>query len=67
MSGELDIAVGDDGTGLVRYRDTDTRYTIGNLEDRPPLLWTSVEDLAAAIAAAQGLRDAAGNRIPFEA
>ncbi|GAB4586409.1 hypothetical protein [Nocardia sp. IFM 10818] len=67
VSGELDIAVDADGTGLVRYRDTDTWYTIGNLEDRPPLRWSSVEDLAAAVTAVQGQRDAAGNTIPFEA
>ncbi|WP_330180745.1 hypothetical protein OHB26_30715 [Nocardia sp. NBC_01503] len=67
VSGALDVAVDDAGTGLVRYRDTDTWYTIGNLDDRPPLRWSSVEDLVEAIEAGQGMRDQAGNTIPFEA
>ncbi|WP_084514285.1 hypothetical protein [Nocardia acidivorans] len=67
VSGALDVAVDDTGAGLVRYRDTDTWYTIGNLEDRPPLRWSRVEDLVDAIEAGQGKRDQAGNTIPFEA
>ncbi|MGV9409586.1 hypothetical protein ACWDOP_06685 [Nocardia sp. NPDC003693] len=66
VSGELDVAVDDTGTALVRYRDTETWYTIGNLEDNPPVKWSSVADLVAAIEAGQGARDAAGNTIPFE-
>lgn len=67
VSGELDVAVDAAGAGLVRYRDTDTWYHIGNLDDRPPLQWATVADLMAAIESGQGTRDAAGNTIPFEA
>ncbi|WP_280254915.1 hypothetical protein [Nocardia wallacei] len=67
VSGDLDVRVDDAGRGQVRYRDTDTWYTIGNLEAEPPRSWSSVADLAAAIEASRGERDAAGNVIPFEA
>ncbi|WP_433194866.1 hypothetical protein ACQP1G_39715 [Nocardia sp. CA-107356] len=67
VSGELDVTVDDTGKGLVRYRDTETWYTIGNIEAQPPRTWTTVADLAAAIEATAGIRDAAGNIVPFEA
>ncbi|MFX0574322.1 hypothetical protein [Nocardia nepalensis] len=67
VSGALDVTVDDAGKGLVRYRDTETWYTIGNLEANPPRTWTSVAQLAAAIEATAGTRDAAGNIVPFEA
>lgn len=67
VSGLLDVALDDDGRGLVRYRDTETWLTIGNLDDDPPRVWATVTDLADAIRADSGTRDAAGNLIPFEA
>ncbi|MBF6328195.1 hypothetical protein [Nocardia transvalensis] len=67
VSGDLDVAVDESGTGLVRYRGTDIWYTIGNLDGNPPLRWSSVTELASAIEAEAGTRDAAGNIIPFEA
>ncbi|EME24148.1 hypothetical protein [Rhodococcus triatomae] len=67
VSGFLDVTVTPEGGGLVRYRDTETWLTIGNLEDVPPALWESSPDLAAAIEAGAGVRDAAGNAVPFEA
>jgi hypothetical protein len=67
VSGDLDITVDDTGKGLVRYRGTDTWYTIGNLDAEPPRAWAAVADLAAAIDADAGTRDASGNIVPFEA
>lgn len=67
VSGKLDVTVDESGKGLVRYRDTDTWYTIGNLDAEPPRTWSSVAELVAAIEAGIGARDAAGNTIPFEA
>lgn len=67
VSGLLDVALDDDGRGLVRYRDTDTWLTIGNLDDEPPRTWATVTELADAIEADTATRDAAGNVIPFEA
>ncbi|MFQ6398636.1 hypothetical protein ACLMAJ_35015 [Nocardia sp. KC 131] len=67
VSGDLDITVDETGKGLVRYRGTDSWYTIGNLEAEPPRTWTRVADLAAAIESGIGKRDAAGNTAPFEA
>ncbi|WP_280265491.1 hypothetical protein [Nocardia wallacei] len=67
VSGELDVCLDDSGRGMVRYRGTDTWYTIGNLEADPPRTWIAVTDLAAAIVAGIGERDAAGNVVPFEA
>ncbi len=67
VSGKLDVKINATGKGLVRYRETDTWYTIGNLEAKPPRTWTSVGVLAAAIEATIGIRDAAGNIVPFEA
>ncbi|MBB5916958.1 hypothetical protein BJY24_005870 [Nocardia transvalensis] len=67
VSGELDVRLDDAGRGQVRYRDTDTWYAVGNLEDEPVRTWSSVSELAEAIEAGRGERDAAGNTIPFEA
>jgi hypothetical protein len=67
VSGDLDITVDETGKGLVRYRGTDSWYTIGNLEAETPRTWTRVADLAAAIESGIGKRDAAGNTAPFEA
>ncbi|CRK49213.1 conserved hypothetical protein [Rhodococcus sp. RD6.2] len=67
LSGSLDVTVTSAGRGLVRYRGTETWLTIGNLEDAPPATWETVADLAAAIEAGIGVRDAAGNAVPFEA
>lgn len=67
VSGELDVTVDEQGRGLVRYRDTDDWLTIGNLDGDPPRDWATVADLAAAIEADRGARDAVGNIIPFEA
>lgn len=67
VSGELDVAVDDKGYGLVRYRGTDTWYTIGNLEATEPCTWSGCDELVSAIMAVAGTRDAAGNTIPFEA
>lgn len=67
VSGELDVAVDDKGYGLVRYRGTDTWYTIGNLEATEPCTWSDRDELVSAIMAVAGTRDAAGNTIPFEA
>ncbi|MGY4099818.1 hypothetical protein ACW2Q0_09695 [Nocardia sp. R16R-3T] len=67
VSGKLDVTIDATGKGLVRYRETKTWYTIGNLESEPPRTWTSVDELVAAIEASVGIRDAAGNIVPFEA
>ncbi|MBF6170736.1 hypothetical protein [Nocardia blacklockiae] len=67
VSGDLDVRVDDKGRGQVRYRDTGSWYTIGNLDGEPPRTWSSATELAAAIEAGRGERDAAGNTIPFEA
>ncbi|MCM6775248.1 hypothetical protein NDR87_16790 [Nocardia sp. CDC159] len=67
ISGDLDVAVDESGRALVRYRDTDTWYTIGNLEGSEPLRWSSATELAKAIESEIGQRDPAGNTIPFEA
>ncbi len=67
ISGDLDVAVDESGTALVRYRETDTWYTIGNLEGATPLRWSSAKELAEAIESEAGQRDAAGNTVPFEA
>ncbi|MBO0855697.1 MAG: hypothetical protein J2P18_18255 [Nocardia sp.] len=67
VSGELDITVDDEGMGLVRYRGTETWYHIGNLDAEPARTWTDVDELAAAIEAVRGRRDAAGNTVVFEA
>jgi hypothetical protein len=67
VSGALDVAVDASGRGFVRYRGTDTWLTIGNLDGEPARTWETVADLAAAIKAGVGVRDAAGNVIPFEA
>ncbi|WP_406236758.1 hypothetical protein [Nocardia sp. NBC_01009] len=67
MSGDLDVTVDETGKGLVRYRGNDSWYTIGNLEAEPPRSWATVADLAAAVEAGIGTRDAAGNIVPFEA
>ncbi|MET7767101.1 hypothetical protein [Nocardia sp. NPDC005366] len=67
MSGELDVTLDDTGKGLVRYRDTEQWYTIGNFDAEPPRTWKSVHELASAIHAGIGARDAAGNTVPFEA
>ncbi|WP_084477609.1 hypothetical protein [Nocardia jejuensis] len=67
VSGDLDVAVDSSGVGMVRYRDTETWYHIGNLDDRPPVTWSTINDLVVAIEKGQGARDAAGNTIPFEA
>ncbi|QKT14322.1 hypothetical protein DEU38_119100 [Rhodococcus sp. AG1013] len=67
VSGALDVMVDALGRGLVRYRDTEAWFTIGNLDGEPPARWESVTDLATAIEAGVGARDAAGNVIPFEA
>ncbi|MBL1073698.1 hypothetical protein JK358_04770 [Nocardia sp. 2] len=67
VSGDLDVAVDEAGKGLVRYRGTDVWYTIGNLEGEPPRAWSTVTDLAQAVEAEAGQRDAVGNVIPFEA
>ncbi len=67
LSGSLDVTVTSAGLGLVRYRGTETWLTIGNLEDAPPATWETAADLAAAIEAGIGVRDTAGNAVPFEA
>ncbi|WP_305092777.1 hypothetical protein [Prescottella sp. R16] len=67
VSGLLDVAVDDSGRGLVRYRATDDWLTIGNLDGDPPATWEAVDDLVDAIESGVGVRDAAGNLIPFEA
>ncbi|MEV0294634.1 hypothetical protein [Nocardia sp. NPDC050710] len=67
VSGDLDVTLDAAGKGLVRYRGTDTWLTIGNLDGEPPRVWATVTELAAAIEADIGMRDAAGNVIPFEA
>ncbi|MEV0367446.1 hypothetical protein ACIBEK_09635 [Nocardia fusca] len=66
ISGELDITVDPGGFGLVRYRETEDWYTIGNLDDDEPRTWKSVAELEEAIVQGIGARDAAGNTIPFE-
>ncbi|MEV0705936.1 MULTISPECIES: hypothetical protein [Nocardia] len=67
MSGDLDVTVDDTGKGLVRYRETEAWYTIGNFDAEPPRVWKTVSELAAAIEESAGARDAAGNTVPFEA
>lgn len=67
VSGSLDVTITSAGSGLVRYRGTDTWLTVGNLEDAPPATWKTATELAAAIEAAVGDRDAAGNTVPFQA
>ncbi|WP_194819610.1 hypothetical protein [Nocardia sp. XZ_19_385] len=67
VSGDLDVTVDAAGKGLVRYRGNETWYTIGNLAAEPARTWKTTADLAAAIAAGIGERDAAGNTVPFEA
>ncbi|WP_431957564.1 hypothetical protein [Nocardia lijiangensis] len=67
VSGDLDVTVDETGKGLVRYRDTDTWLTIGNLDGNPPRTWSTVTELAAAIESDLGKRDAAGNLVFFEA
>ncbi|MFC6014322.1 hypothetical protein [Nocardia lasii] len=67
ISGELDVMLDDAGRGLVRYRDTDTWYTIGNLEGEPARTWECVADLVKAIKKVAGTRDAVGNAVVFEA
>ena len=67
VSGELDVRVDERGTGLVRYRDTESWSHIGNLDGDPARTWTDVNELVAAIETQRGTRDAAGNIVPFEA
>lgn len=67
VSGDLDVAVDEAGTALVRYRDTDTWYAIGNLDSEPPRSWDTAAELAAAVEAGTGRRDSAGNAVPFAA
>ncbi|WP_336087894.1 hypothetical protein [Nocardia sp. SSK8] len=67
VSGELDVMLDDSGKGLVRYRGTDTWYTIGNIEAEPPRTWETVADLVKAIKKVAGTRDIAGNTVVFEA
>ncbi|GAB2677805.1 hypothetical protein ACWDYH_27780 [Nocardia goodfellowii] len=67
VSGDLDVTVDSAGKGLVRYRGNKTWYTIGNIAAEPPRTWQTAAELAAAIAAGAGARDAAGNTVPFEA
>ncbi|MFB7879269.1 MULTISPECIES: hypothetical protein [unclassified Nocardia] len=67
VSGELDVMLDDTGRGLVRYRGTDTWYTIGNIEAEPPRTWDTVADLVKAIKKVAGTRDVAGNTVVFEA
>ncbi|WP_405181631.1 hypothetical protein OG225_11230 [Nocardia sp. NBC_01377] len=67
ISGDLDVTVDDTGKGLVRYRETESWYTIGNFEAEPPRTWKTVADLAAAVEAEANTRDAAGNTVPFQA
>ncbi|WP_278266098.1 hypothetical protein [Nocardia sp. AG03] len=67
VSGELDVMLDDTGKGLVRYRGTDTWYTIGNIEAEPPRTWDTVADLVKAIKKVAGTRDVAGNTVVFEA
>ncbi|MBF6351541.1 MULTISPECIES: hypothetical protein [Nocardia] len=66
ISGALDITLDPDGYGLVRYRETEQWYTIGNLDDTTPRRWLTCAELAEAIAKVSGTRDAAGNTVPFE-
>lgn len=67
VSGLLDVTVDEDGAGLVRYRGAEDWLTIANLDDEPPAIWEAVAELVAAIEDAAGMRDVAGNVIPFEA
>lgn len=67
VSGFLDVTLDNSGKGLVRYRGTQTWYHIGNFDAEPPRTWTSVADLVAAVEAGAGIRDTAGNIVPFEA
>lgn len=68
MSGDLDVRVDDTGKGLVRYRDTETWYTIGRFDDaEQPRTFRTAAELAAAVEAGVGERDAAGNTVPFAA
>lgn len=66
ISGELDVSLDSAGHGRVRYRETEEWYTIGNLDDEEPRTWKTCAELAEAIVAGIGARDAAGNTIPFE-
>lgn len=66
ISGALDITLDSEGYGLVRYRETEQWYTIGNLDDTEPRTWKSGTELADAIAKVSGTRDSAGNTVPFE-
>lgn len=66
ISGDLDITLDPEGFGLVRYRETEDWYTIGNLDDEEPRTWQTAAELVAAITEGIGARDAAGNTIPFE-
>ncbi|MFF2088353.1 hypothetical protein ACFVVM_31605 [Nocardia sp. NPDC058176] len=67
VSGDLDVMLDDEGHGLVRYRGTDTWYTIGNIDAEPPRTWTGLDELVKAIKKDQGTRDVAGNTVVFEA
>ncbi|WP_225728590.1 MULTISPECIES: hypothetical protein [unclassified Nocardia] len=67
VSGDLDVTIDGAGRGLVRYRETETWLTIGNLAGDPARTWTAAAELAAAIEATAGMRDTAGNTVPFEA
>ena len=66
ISGARDITLDPDGYGLVRYRDTEDWYTIGNLDDTTPRTWPDCTTLADAIAEVSGTHDAAGNTVVFE-
>ena len=66
ISGALQVTLDADGYGLVRYRDTEQWYTIGNLDNEQPRTWDTCADLVAAITEGIGARDPAGNTIPFE-
>ncbi|WP_227998876.1 hypothetical protein [Nocardia australiensis] len=61
------MSIDDTGKGLVRYRGTETWYTIGNFDAEAPRTWTKVAELAKAIESGIGARDAAGNALVFEA
>ncbi|WP_328391406.1 hypothetical protein [Nocardia sp. NBC_00416] len=66
ISGDLDVTLDPQGQGLVRYRETEDWYTIGNLDDEQPRTWDTCTELVEAITKGIGARDAAGNTIPFE-
>ncbi|WP_188831315.1 hypothetical protein [Nocardia camponoti] len=67
ISGALDVMLDDAGKGLVRYRDTDSWYHIGNIEGEDAKTWDSLGDLVKAIKKVAGTRDVAGNAVVFEA